>query len=122
VAVSDDLALFAHPRPALHAATMAELARQVEALVGAEEAGEVIVGVPIGLSGADTQQTAEARALAKHLRNRLPIPVTEWDERLSTAEATKYGAGRKPRRSGELDSASAAVVLQAVLDSRRGRQ
>jgi RNase H-fold protein (predicted Holliday junction resolvase) len=53
------------------------------------------------------------------LRDRLAVPVSEWDERLSTVAAGRHVTGARRRRSGEQDSAAAALVLQAVLDSRR---
>lgn len=119
VAVSDELGLFAHPRPAIIAANTNVL-EAVARLVADELVDEVVVGLPLSLSGGHSEQTDEARAFAARLRHRLSVPVTEWDERLSSVEAAKSGAGRGKRASGELDSAAAAVVLQAVLDSRRG--
>ena len=119
VALSDELGLFAHPRPALTARSRAELIVGVERLVSVEGAAEVVVGVPIGLHGADTDQTREARDLAGALRERLHVRVTEWDERLSTVQASRTLHGKERRQSGDLDSAAAAIILQAVLDSRR---
>jgi putative Holliday junction resolvase len=82
---------------------------------------EVVVGVPLGLHGADTPQSSEAREFAATLRARLSVPVSEWDERLSTVEAGRFVKGRDRRRRGDLDSAAAAVILQAVLESRKVR-
>ena len=117
VAVSDELGLFAHARPALAAASALDA---VAALVAAEGISEVVVGLPLSMSGAESEQTREARGFAARLRSRLPVPITEWDERLSTVQASREVRGRKRRESGELDSAAAQLVLQAVLDSRRG--
>jgi len=119
VALSDELGLFAHPRPAIitgRTDAFAAIAR----IVQEEDVGEVVVGLPLSLSGDSSAQTDEARAFSSRLRERLSVPVSEWDERLSSVEAARSGAGRGKRNSGELDSAAAAVVLQAVLDSRRG--
>ena len=121
VAVSDDLGLLAHPRPALRSSNRAELLKAVAAVVTAEAADEVIVGIPIGLDGRDTAQSTTSRELATALRGALQVRVTEWDERLSTVEAARFVHGKARRDSGELDSAAAAVVLQSVLEARRGR-
>lgn len=120
VAVSDELGMFAHPRPAVMARGQNEVAGAVARLVEEEEVSEVIVGLPLSLSGEDSAQTASVRELIVLLRRTLPVPVTAWDERLSSVQAgrTVKGAGR--RRAGDVDSAAAALVLQAVLDSRRG--
>ncbi len=120
MAVSDELGLFAHPRRALHAGDRAALLKAIADLVVAEEAVEVVVGVPLGLQGVETQQTRDVRSFAAALRQRLSVPVSEWDERLSTVEASRHVKGKERRRSGDLDSAAAAVVLQAVLESRKG--
>ena len=118
VAVSDDLGLYAHPRPAL-AVSGASLVEAVARLAVEEAATELIVGLPLSLSGRDSAQTASARQLARRLKQRLPIPVTEWDERLSTVEASRRVRGAIARQRGLVDSEAAAVVLQAVLDARR---
>ena len=118
VAISDELGLYAHPRPALVGLGQG-LVEAVARLVEADEVSEVIVGLPLRLSGGDSEQTAAARALVVRLRARLGVPVTEWDERLSSVQAARAVRGAARRRSGELDSAAAAIVLQAALDARR---
>lgn len=119
VAVSDELGLFAHERPAIEALGPAALLAAVQALVAREDAGEVVVGLPLTLAGRDSDQTREARAVVAALRAALAVPVTTWDERLTTAQAERDRRA-SGRRSRTLDSAAAALVLQAVLDSRRG--
>ena len=127
VAVSDELGAFAHARPAIVAA---DQVAAVERLVTEEAIAEVIVGLPLALSGGETDQTRTARAFAARLRGQLSVPVTEWDERLSSVQAGRRlegsaqarrssSAGARRRASGELDSAAAAVILQTVLDARR---
>lgn len=117
VALSDELGLFAHLRPAIAAASALDA---VAELVEREGVSEVVVGLPLSLGGGESDQTRAARAFAARLRSRLGVPITEWDERLSTVEAGRTFKGRARRQPGELDSAAARVVLQAVLDSRRG--
>lgn len=119
VAVSDDLGMFAHPRPALHIRSDAEAIDRIAALVDSEDAAEVVVGLPLNLEGKAAAQASRVRPLIRTLRNRLAIPVTEWDERLSSFEAARQVKGTARQRSGELDSAAAAVILQAVMESRR---
>ena len=117
-AVSDELGLFAHPRPALEAASTSSLIDQVEAAVASVEADEVVLGLPLSLSGADSEQTRAVRELAAMLRDRLSVPVLLVDERLSSVRAHQaLGRGRRPK--GEVDSAAAAILLQGVLDRRR---
>lgn len=112
--------MFAHPRPAIHSASMPLMVDEVVRLVGVDDVGEVVVGLPLSLSGSDSGQTASVRELVRALRERLSVPVSTWDERLSSVEAARTVKGAAKRKSGALDSESAAIVLQAVLDSRRG--
>ena len=116
VAVSDEIGLYAHPRPAIRGGTRA-LLEAVPALVTTEAVAEVIVGLPRTLAGHDSAQTEATRAFIERLRERLDVPVTTWDERLSSVEAARYVPSGRPR-DGALDSAAAALLLQAVLDSR----
>lgn len=117
VALSDDLGMFAHPRPAVAGSGDAAIAA-ISQLVAREGVAEIVVGLPLSLSGADSAQTTAARKFANDLRTRLGLRVTEWDERFSSVQAARSVKGRARQRSGELDSAAAAVVLQAVLDAR----
>ncbi len=119
IAVSDELGMFAHARPALPGGDTAKVAETIASLVAAEQIGEVVVGMPLSLSGSDTAQTIDVRSFVAELRRRLSVPVSTWDERLSSVEAARTVKGAARRKSGELDSAAAAIVLQAVLESRR---
>ena len=119
VAVSDELALFAHPRSALKGAGR-KLFSQIQNLVSSENISEVIVGLPLTLEGGESEQTKLTRKWIKHLREVLDVPVTEWGERLTSIQADKIlneaGRSRKNRRSGERDSAAAAIILQTVFN------
>lgn len=118
VAISDELGLYAHPRPAIKGGVRV-LLDAIPPLVAAEAIGEVIVGLPRTLAGEDSPQTEATRAFVERLREQLDVPVTTWDERLTSVEAARYVPSDR-HRDGALDSAAAALLLQAVLDSRAG--
>jgi putative holliday junction resolvase len=65
-----------------------------------------VVGLPLGLSGADTDQTREARAWADRLAAAVPVPVELYDERFTTAIAARSAGDRTSE-----DSRAAAVLL-----------
>ncbi|MFL5823340.1 MAG: Holliday junction resolvase RuvX, partial [Solirubrobacteraceae bacterium] len=75
----------------------------------------VVVGLPLSLSGEESQQTAEARAFSTRLAGVLPVPVELYDERLTTRLATRMGG-----RASE-DSRAAAHLLEGWLASRASR-
>jgi putative Holliday junction resolvase len=108
----------AHPQPAIimpPRLAVGEVAR----IAGVEAVAEIFVGLPLTLAGGESAQTRDARGFASALRALVDVPVREWDERLSTVEAAGRLTGRRERRDGTRDSAAAALILQAVLDSRR---
>lgn len=91
----------------------------IVALVREWEAIEVVVGLPLSMSGDEGPAAASARAWAASLAERIPAPVRLVDERLSTVQAQRalHAGGRSTRQSRSLiDSASAVMVLQADLD------
>ena len=105
-------------------ATRAEVARIVDE-VGA---GVVVVGLPVSLDGRRGPAARAALEEVAALRDVLDVPVETHDERLTSvsanralAEAGVTGRRRrlKARRTGVVDQAAAAVLLQSWLDSRR---
>ena len=114
--------MYAHPRPAIPGRSRAEAVRAIARLVREEDVEEVIVGLPLTLAGERGFQAETVTSFLKDLRNAVTVPVREVDERLSSAQAVAMHPELRGKRDGTLDSASAAVVLQAVLDSRRPRR
>lgn len=110
----------AHPRPAIIEKGRAVALRRIAELVRSEGVAEVVVGLPLTLEGARGAQAEEVRQFVAELRKLLAVPVTEVDERLSSAQAEWLVPGAGKKRDGTLDSAAAAVILQTVLDRRRG--
>ena len=93
-------------------------------LLKEQRADEVVVGLPLSLSGAIGPQGQHVLEVVEKLRARLAIPVHTWDERLTTVQAAR--APIRPRRGKSArtamagrDAAAAAIMLQAFVDSRR---
>lgn len=83
---------------------------------------EVVVGLPLSLSGQRGPAADAAARWAQDLAERVAVPVRLLDERLSTVQAQRglHAAGRTTRTSrSRIDSASAVIVLQAALDTER---
>lgn len=105
--------------------TLARRERPVEGirrLVDEYEAIEVIVGLPLSLSGAETASTDDSRAVAADLAAVLGIPVRLVDERLTTVTAARglREAGRTTKNSRSIvDQAAAVILLQHALDLER---
>ena len=106
-AVSDPTGTLATPiEPVLRPATRKGFARLVE-LVRDRGAERVVVGLPLTLSGADSDQTRETRAFAERLGAAVRVPVELYDERFTTAIAQRSGGSRTSE-----DSRAAAVLLE----------
>lgn len=92
-------------------------------LVGEYAPMELIVGLPLSLSGADTPSTTDARTVAAELAARFTVPVRLVDERFSTtlSEQALRASGRSSRRSrAVVDQVAAVIILQSALEVERG--
>lgn len=101
------------------AGDLAELTR----LAADNEAMEIIVGLAMGLGGAEGKAAVEGRGFASALAGRLaPVPVRLVDERFTTvlahAALQQGGLDSKARRQ-VVDKAAAALLLQGALDAER---
>lgn len=83
---------------------------------------EIIVGLPLALSGRETASTEDARDFARGLAAHTAIPVRLVDERLSTVSANaairSSGKSQKQARS-VIDQVAAVIILQHALDHER---
>ncbi len=123
VAAADDRTQVAVPLTAVAGGNdpVASILRLLEE----QEADEVVIGLPLSMTGAVGPQAQQALQVVDELRRRMAIPVETWDERLTTLQARRSGPprNRRGRRSegekGKRDAIAAAIMLQAFLDSRR---
>jgi putative Holliday junction resolvase len=95
-----------------------QIASDVEAL-------EIIVGLPLALSGRQTASTDDALAFADTLASRTQLPVRLVDERLSTvsAHAALRSSGKRTKQSRPVvDQVAATIILQHALDVERTSQ
>jgi putative Holliday junction resolvase len=91
-------------------------------LIGELEPVEIVVGLPISLSGGDTASTTDARDLAAQLAAASGVPVRLVDERLTTVSAQRalHDAGRRAKGSRPvIDQVAAVIILQNALDFER---
>ncbi|MFL6240738.1 MAG: Holliday junction resolvase RuvX [Actinomycetes bacterium] len=124
VAASDPAGVLATPVETVRRDTRGESdLDRIAGLVAQREAVEVVVGLPLSLSGRSGAAAEFARTFASRLAQRVSVPIRLVDERLSTREAETSLRGVGVRgRSGRavVDQAAAVVILQAALDAERG--
>ena len=83
----------------------------------------VIIGLPINMDGSEGPRCQSSRAYARNLSAALALPILLWDERWSTASAERGLIDQdmsRAKRASRIDSAAAAVILQAALDALVG--
>ena len=92
----------------------------IAALVDEYDVVEIIVGLPLKMDGTEGASADMARDWANTLLDHVVVPIRFIDERLTTVQAQRglHAAGRNIKNSrSAIDSASAVVLLQSVLDS-----
>ena len=123
VAISDELRIAGHPLETVRRKGLAQDVRELCRLIQAYDVKEIVVGLPLLLSGAEGVRVADARALVRALEEALGADVGfhEWDERFSTAAVErvliKGNVSRKGRKQ-VVDKQAAAYILQGWLDAR----
>ena len=126
VAVSDELGLTAQPvltltrkrNPRDDMRSLARLCRRFSC-VG------IVAGNPLHLSGEASLQAAKTHAFAEELAQLAGLPLSLWDERLTTheAHAILYAAGKNRQEHKPLvDQVAATLILQSFLDAHRAHR
>jgi putative Holliday junction resolvase len=119
VAVSDRSFSFAHPRPVIMRRKFSHDAAVLLALLQKENAGAVVLGLPVNMDGSEGPRAQKSRAFVRNMAQMSDLPFVLWDERLSTVAAERtlieMDFSRR-KRAGKIDSAAAAFILQGVLD------
>ncbi len=89
-------------------------------LVEEEAVGQIILGLPVHLSGQEGKKAVEARAFGQWLGEVTGLPVLFWDERFTTVEAEGFlwSAGlTHKRRKERRDRVAAQILLQSYLEA-----
>lgn len=83
---------------------------------------EIVIGLPLMLSGKKGLLADEVIHFVELLKKSTPIPITLWDERLTTVQADRSlreGNFTRKRRSQMVDTVAATLILQSYLDSKK---
>jgi putative Holliday junction resolvase len=86
----------------------------------------LLVGLPVGPEGEETDMSRAARRFGEALRERYSLPVDYADERLTSRAAgsrfaeLRAGGGLRRKHAGQLDAISARIILENWLQSAHG--
>ena len=125
VAVSDVTRIVASPLALIEKTKFTKDAETLFKLMDSRGAVGIVVGLPMNMDGTEGVRCQSNRALARNLLRIKPdLPITFWDERLSTAAVTRvlideHDVSRK-RRDEVVDKMAAGWILQGALERLRG--
>lgn len=119
VAVSDRMLSVASPLETIKRRKFGQDAAALQALLAAREIGGIVLGLPRNMDGSEGPRCQSTRAFARNFAALHPLPITFWDERLSTVAAEKAlleADTTRKRRSEVIDHVAAGYILQGALD------
>ncbi|MDT8345662.1 MAG: Holliday junction resolvase RuvX [Thermohalobaculum sp.] len=119
VAISDGLRMAATPVLTVARTKFTADAEALVKLIAARGVSGIVLGLPRNMDGSEGPRAQSTRAFARNLSALVAVPITFWDERLSTAavERTLIAADSSRKRRAEvIDKLAAAYILQGALD------
>ena len=121
VAVSDPLGITAQGLETIQRQNKRKDWEALRAVLEKYEVGEIVVGLPLRLSGAEGTQSEKMRLFADELRAKFGLPVHLWDERWTSTEANRLLRETNlsiEKRGKAVDRMAAVLILQAWLAAR----
>jgi len=95
-------------------------AQRFQRLVDEERVIRFVIGLPVHLSGEESQKSYEARQFGQWLHEMTSVPVEFFDERFTSAEAERHleqANLTKKKRKARLDMLAAQIMLAAYLEA-----
>ena len=125
VALSDTTRLLASPLTTIRAEPQATAISRIATLIAHHEVADLVVGLPLTLSGEIGPQARVVQAFVDELRKSVTIPIHLVDERLTSVEAERMmlelGVKREQRRA-RIDEVAASLILRDFLGSQGDRE
>ncbi len=119
VAFSDLSRSVATPIKTIRRSKFGKDAQALLAVMSERNIGGIILGLPMNMDGSEGARCQSTRAFARNFARLCEVPITFWDERLSTVAAERAlleaDTSRK-RRAEVIDHVAAAYILQGALD------
>jgi putative Holliday junction resolvase len=122
VAVSDRLGTVATPLETIRRRKFGLDAGRLLEIIAARELAGIVLGLPRNMDGSEGPRCQSTRAFARNLERLTALPITFWDERLSTVAAEKAlleADTTRKRRAEVIDHVAASYILQGALDRLR---
>ena len=119
IAISDYNQKIATPLETLDKSKQGKLIDELESIITENDIKGIIIGNPINMDGTYGKSSQSAKDTAINISNKIDIPVSLWDERLSTVGAFNLSSEldvNVSKREKDIDKFAAAFILQGALD------
>ena len=119
LALSDTRLMIASPYRTIKRSKFTHDAKDMLAAAEKEGVGGFVIGLPLNMDGTEGRRCQSTRQFAKNLEGFTDLPITFWDERMSTMAVTRtlIEADRsRARRKDLVDKMAASYILQGALD------
>ena len=119
IAISDYNQKIATPLQTLEKSKQGKLIDELESIISEYDIKGIIIGNPINMDGTYGKSSQSANDIANNISNKIDIPVSLWDERLSTVGAFNLSSEldiNVSKREKDIDKFAAAFILQGALD------
>ena len=118
-AICDENKKVATPLKILKKSKFEFLIKEINQIIKENHIKGIIIGNPLNMDGTSGKSSQSARDFAKNLSKNTTIPITMWDERLSSEgsfKITKESNTNVTNRVNKLDKNAAAFILQGAID------
>ena len=122
VAVSDGLRQVATPLSVIRRTKFTVDAQALLDIATDRRLVGLVLGLPRNMDGSEGPRAQSTRAFARNLERLTALPITFWDERLSTMAAERAlleADASRARRAQVIDQVAAGYILQGALDRLR---
>ncbi|UWQ60002.1 Holliday junction resolvase RuvX [Leisingera caerulea] len=122
VAVSDRIGAVATPLETVKRKKFSLDAARLLEIIQARDISGILLGLPRNMDGTEGPRCQSTRAFARNLMQLTDLPISFWDERLSTVAAEKAlleADTTRKRRAEVIDHVAASYILQGALDRMR---
>tara|TARA_Y100001970_G_scaffold33426_1_gene41551 strand:+ start:6285 stop:6740 length:456 start_codon:yes stop_codon:yes gene_type:complete len=119
LAISDEDKLVSTPLKTILKKNNSNFILEIKEIIAENNIKGIVVGNPINMDGSKGPSAQSATDFTKYLSNNVSIPVTMWDERLSTVGAFNLSSNldiNVSKKIKKLDENAASFILQGAID------
>ena len=121
IALSDPLGMLSQRYTTLTNTGGKKLFEQISAIIEEKQVGHIVIGLPKNMDATEGFRAEATYAFAERLKTYTNVPISFWDERLTTVAAHGYLNEldvRGKKRKETVDAVSAELILEGFMQSR----